>query len=162
MPARLQIIDSDRILVMSEGRVAEFDTPLALLQRDSIFRGLCEQTGAQFERLYAAALLHTRTLEALRAQAAREVEEGEEGGGDDDGSGSLLLADLPQLEGGASRSSEEVVPVTPFGRAASHRAGALATVPEADGGEETLGRGAGAAHLARWAASGGDPESGRL
>ena len=70
------IIDSDRILVMSEGRVAEFEAPLSLLQRDSIFRGLCEQTGAQYNSLYAAAEQHQRTLQALEVEAEREVIEG--------------------------------------------------------------------------------------
>jgi hypothetical protein len=60
---------------MSEGRVAEFDSPLALLQRPgSIFRTLCEQTGAQFDTLYAAAERHANTLAALQEEAAREVE----------------------------------------------------------------------------------------
>ena len=34
----------DRILVMDAGKVAEFDTPLALFDReDSIFRSLCDE-----------------------------------------------------------------------------------------------------------------------
>lgn len=34
----------DRILVMDAGRVAEFDTPLALFDKeDSIFRSLCNE-----------------------------------------------------------------------------------------------------------------------
>ena len=34
----------DRVLVMDAGRVAEFDTPLALFDRaDSIFRSLCNE-----------------------------------------------------------------------------------------------------------------------
>ncbi len=38
--------DSDRVLVLDQGRVAEFDTPAALLQdKDSIFAGLCAQAG---------------------------------------------------------------------------------------------------------------------
>ena len=36
----------DRILVMSTGRVAEFDTPLALFDKEeSIFRSLCDEAG---------------------------------------------------------------------------------------------------------------------
>ncbi|KAJ3872779.1 ABC protein [Lentinula edodes] len=39
------IIGYDRILVMDAGRVVEFDSPLALFQRDdSIFRGLCNRS----------------------------------------------------------------------------------------------------------------------
>ena len=34
----------DRVLVMDAGRVAEFDTPLALFDREgSIFRSLCDE-----------------------------------------------------------------------------------------------------------------------
>ncbi|GAX23747.1 hypothetical protein FisN_12Hh325 [Fistulifera solaris] len=51
------IIDSDRILVMNAGVVAEFDTPHNLLEdHDSIFHELCMNTGkAQFEVLAARA-----------------------------------------------------------------------------------------------------------
>jgi ABC-type multidrug transport system fused ATPase/permease subunit len=51
------IIDSDRILVMNAGVVAEFDTPHNLLEKtDSIFHELCMNTGrAQFEVLAARA-----------------------------------------------------------------------------------------------------------
>ncbi|KAJ1957928.1 ATP-binding cassette glutathione S-conjugate transporter ycf1 [Linderina pennispora] len=36
------IMDSDRILVMDQGRVAEFDTPASLLEQDSLFKDLVE------------------------------------------------------------------------------------------------------------------------
>ena len=40
------IMDSDRILVLDNGKVAEFDTPEALLQKqDSIFYSLCKEGG---------------------------------------------------------------------------------------------------------------------
>ncbi len=36
----------DRVLVMDGGKVAEFDTPLNLFDReDSIFRSLCDEAG---------------------------------------------------------------------------------------------------------------------
>ena len=36
----------DRVLLMDAGRVAEFDTPLNLFDKeDSIFRSLCDQAG---------------------------------------------------------------------------------------------------------------------
>ncbi|KAG9295694.1 hypothetical protein G9A89_001711 [Geosiphon pyriformis] len=39
------IIDYDRVLVLDQGKVAEFDTPHALLQKpDSLFRKLCEES----------------------------------------------------------------------------------------------------------------------
>lgn len=45
----------DRILVMNKGQVAEYDAPYALLQqKESIFRGMCESSGA-FEELVALA-----------------------------------------------------------------------------------------------------------
>ena len=40
------ILAFDRILVMDAGRVAEYDTPLNLFDReDSIFRSLCNEAG---------------------------------------------------------------------------------------------------------------------
>jgi ABC-type multidrug transport system fused ATPase/permease subunit len=55
------IIDSDKILVMDAGLVAEFDSPLALLSRKSIFAELCKQTGAQYESLIQTAKAHHET-----------------------------------------------------------------------------------------------------
>lgn len=40
------IMDSDRVLVLDQGKVAEFDTPANLLGRsDSIFASLVKQAG---------------------------------------------------------------------------------------------------------------------
>ena len=45
----------DRVLVMDAGRVAEFDTPLNLIQREGgIFRSMCLKSGT-FAELEAAA-----------------------------------------------------------------------------------------------------------
>jgi ATP-binding cassette subfamily C (CFTR/MRP) protein 1 len=41
------VIDYDRILVLDAGEVAEFDSPVALLERDSIFAAMVNETGAQ-------------------------------------------------------------------------------------------------------------------
>lgn len=41
----------DRILVMDEGRVAEFDAPLTLFDRGGIFRRLCDEAGLSREEL---------------------------------------------------------------------------------------------------------------
>jgi ATP-binding cassette, subfamily C (CFTR/MRP), member 1 len=51
------IIDSDRILVMNAGVIAEFDRPDVLLEdSESIFHELCQNTGkAQFQVLLARA-----------------------------------------------------------------------------------------------------------
>lgn len=60
------IIDSDRILVLDAGRVAEFASPHELLNRPgSIFGDLCRQTGAQYEVLRTAAARHHDTMAAL-------------------------------------------------------------------------------------------------
>ncbi|KAL7422691.1 hypothetical protein Q5752_001982 [Cryptotrichosporon argae] len=49
------VIDYDRLLVLDQGRVAEFDTPLNLLNKhDSLFRSLCEKSG-KYRELYRAA-----------------------------------------------------------------------------------------------------------
>ncbi|KMU80457.1 LOW QUALITY PROTEIN: multidrug resistance-associated protein 5 [Coccidioides immitis RMSCC 3703] len=39
------IINYDRICVMAQGRIAEFDTPLALWEMGGIFRGMCDRSG---------------------------------------------------------------------------------------------------------------------
>ena len=49
------VIDFDRILVLHQGRVAEFDEPLRLLdQSDSILRNMVEATGS-WDRIYKTA-----------------------------------------------------------------------------------------------------------
>ncbi|KAI9000636.1 P-loop containing nucleoside triphosphate hydrolase protein [Trametes punicea] len=46
------IISYDRILVMEEGRIAEFDTPTNLFNKpDGIFRGMCERSGITLEEI---------------------------------------------------------------------------------------------------------------
>lgn len=39
------ILDSDRIVVLDRGTVAEFDTPLALIRRKGIFYQLVKEAG---------------------------------------------------------------------------------------------------------------------
>ncbi|KAJ2115595.1 hypothetical protein IW146_002186 [Coemansia sp. RSA 922] len=49
------IIDYDRVLVLDNGQIAEFDTPWSLLQKESgAFRAMCEKSG-EYEHLVAAA-----------------------------------------------------------------------------------------------------------
>ncbi|WVF67988.1 hypothetical protein IAT40_002750 [Kwoniella sp. CBS 6097] len=49
------VIDYDRLLVLSDGKVAEFDTPINLLRDDnSLFKSLCEKSG-KYKELYRAA-----------------------------------------------------------------------------------------------------------
>jgi ABC-type multidrug transport system fused ATPase/permease subunit len=39
------IISYDRICVLDQGQIAEFDTPAHLFEADGIFRGMCERSG---------------------------------------------------------------------------------------------------------------------
>ncbi|KAJ2654577.1 hypothetical protein IWW48_006018 [Coemansia sp. RSA 1200] len=56
------VIDYDRVLVLDNGRVAEFDTPYNLLQRkDGIFRSMCDKSGEYDHLLSAAAASSRRT-----------------------------------------------------------------------------------------------------
>ncbi|WVQ70586.1 hypothetical protein IAR50_000105 [Cryptococcus sp. DSM 104548] len=49
------VIDYDRLLVLSDGSIAEFDTPINLLRKDaSLFKSLCEKSG-KYKELYSAA-----------------------------------------------------------------------------------------------------------
>ncbi|OWZ59696.1 ATP-binding cassette transporter [Cryptococcus neoformans c45] len=49
------VIDYDRLLVLSDGEVAEFDTPINLLRKDgSLFKSLCEKSG-KYKELFRAA-----------------------------------------------------------------------------------------------------------
>ncbi|KGB75304.2 ATP-binding cassette transporter [Cryptococcus deuterogattii R265] len=49
------VIDYDRLLVLSDGAVAEFDTPINLLRKDgSLFKTLCEKSG-KYKELFKAA-----------------------------------------------------------------------------------------------------------
>lgn len=38
------IMDSDRVLVLDDGRVAEFDSPAALLSQDGIFASMVKKS----------------------------------------------------------------------------------------------------------------------
>jgi ABC-type multidrug transport system fused ATPase/permease subunit len=56
------VIDYDRLIVLDKGSIAEFDTPLNLIQKeDGIFRNMCLKSGT-FAELEAAA----------KAQAAKD------------------------------------------------------------------------------------------
>jgi ABC-type proline/glycine betaine transport system ATPase subunit len=46
------VIDYDRVMVLGEGKIIEFDTPANLLaNRDSEFYALCKATGKEFSTL---------------------------------------------------------------------------------------------------------------
>ncbi|KAJ2763186.1 hypothetical protein H4S06_000236, partial [Coemansia sp. BCRC 34490] len=53
------VIDYDKVLVLDNGRVAEYDTPHNLLQiKDGIFRSMCEEAGEYTHMSDSAALSH--------------------------------------------------------------------------------------------------------
>lgn len=57
------IIGYDKIIVMDNGKVAEFDAPLALYDRpDSIFHGMCERSGITRQDILAARPAETSTV----------------------------------------------------------------------------------------------------
>ncbi|KAG8843875.1 hypothetical protein FRB96_003699 [Tulasnella sp. 330] len=57
------IIDYDRLIVMDQGRIVEFDTPYNLIQKEGgVFRGMCLKSG-QFDEL----------LEASKGEAALHI-----------------------------------------------------------------------------------------
>ncbi len=43
-PITTAIMDSDRVLVLDDGRVAEFDSPSTLLSRDGIFASMVKKS----------------------------------------------------------------------------------------------------------------------
>ena len=72
------VIDSDRILVMDAGRVAEFASPAELLSNDSsIFSQLCRQSGTtSFAALRESANQHATALLELQSQVREAVAAG--------------------------------------------------------------------------------------
>ncbi|KAF7346252.1 ATP-dependent bile acid permease [Mycena sanguinolenta] len=48
------VIDYDRLIILDQGKIAQFDTPYNLIQSEGIFRDMCKKTGA-FSELEAAA-----------------------------------------------------------------------------------------------------------
>ncbi|KAF7346282.1 ATP-dependent bile acid permease [Mycena sanguinolenta] len=49
------VIDYDRLIILDQGKIAQFDTPYNLIQSEGIFRDMCKKTGA-FSELEAAAM----------------------------------------------------------------------------------------------------------
>ena len=75
------IIDCDRVLVLDNGVVADFDSPKNLLEREGIFKTLVSNTGAQSAaHLKAIADGKEDFLQVYKelAEAARMAEEAEE------------------------------------------------------------------------------------
>ncbi|KAK0184808.1 hypothetical protein F5146DRAFT_1073739 [Armillaria mellea] len=58
------VIDYDRLIILDKGRIAEFDTPLRLIQKeDGIFRNMCLKSGS-FGELQASAKAKAERYEA--------------------------------------------------------------------------------------------------
>merc|ERR1712087_1042011 len=75
------IMDSDRILVMDAGTIAEFDEPHALMQlQESRFRDIVDQTGTENVALLEniAREAHEKRRDRESERKAREEEEEEE------------------------------------------------------------------------------------
>ena len=52
LPSRRRtIVDYDRVMVLEEGRLIEFDTPAALFASDSAFHRMCRESGDYEELL---------------------------------------------------------------------------------------------------------------
>lgn len=62
------IIGYDRIMVMDDGKVAEFDEPLVLYDRtDSIFRSMCDRSGIERNEIILATQIRLRDAAYARA-----------------------------------------------------------------------------------------------
>jgi hypothetical protein len=86
------IMDSDRVLVLDGGRIAEFDDPFTLLQHRQEFHGMVMADGPDNgQRLVDIA---TRAVEARRAAAASAA------AGDDGGHGAMVVEDVSQGKSG--------------------------------------------------------------
>lgn len=49
------VIDYDRVMVLADGKIVEFDTPWTLIRKEGgLFRSFCEQSG-RYHELYDAA-----------------------------------------------------------------------------------------------------------
>lgn len=48
------ILSWDRVLVMDEGNIAEFNVPLRLYDSDGIFKGMCNQSGITRDEIVRA------------------------------------------------------------------------------------------------------------
>jgi len=68
------IIDADRVLVLDAGRIAEFDSPKALLSnRESIFYSLVQETGPQSARFLMSVVFGELEYEKELERAAQEA-----------------------------------------------------------------------------------------
>lgn len=63
------IISYDRICVLDQGQIAEFDSPARLFAQDGIFRGMCERSGITLEDIVRAAKVREAEDARLDARA---------------------------------------------------------------------------------------------
>ncbi len=67
---RVQVIGSDKILVMDQGQVDSFDTPANLFRRgEGIFHSLCVQSGITLDEIEASGFAHLDKAQLEKATA---------------------------------------------------------------------------------------------
>jgi len=68
------IMDSDRVMVLDKGRLAEFDTPSNLIAMNGIFTAMIEATGpASAEHLRSIALAKAASVEKESKEGSKDV-----------------------------------------------------------------------------------------
>jgi ABC-type multidrug transport system ATPase subunit len=79
------IIESDRILTVSAGVVAEFDTPIRLMDNTtSVFHELCMNTGeSQFHALKEKARQHSSEVAISKSTIGKKIKQATSTGSDD-------------------------------------------------------------------------------
>ncbi|KAI9598979.1 hypothetical protein BDF19DRAFT_419287 [Syncephalis fuscata] len=107
------IIDSDKIMVMDQGRIVEFNTPRRLLRdENSFFNSLVSQSGEEAARKLREKVFNSAT--GLREQARED----EHDGSDDEGAVEMMnTSDLSQQP----LLSVDHIDVEPMRRQSSHR-----------------------------------------
>jgi ABC-type proline/glycine betaine transport system ATPase subunit len=71
------IADYDRIVVMNEGQVAEYDSPYELLQRtDGLFRALVDQLGPEVRASFqkTTSMRHEAAYSAVAAEHEERIQ----------------------------------------------------------------------------------------
>lgn len=66
-------MDYDRILVMNGGKVAEYDSPLALIEKGGIFASLLDEYGSAADNLKKIARGEIGVAESLASSRAHPV-----------------------------------------------------------------------------------------